>query len=139
MPASASPQASGRALDTSSAPNGPSSSVSGTAITERIPGASMIAGRLPRRCGKRGSREVVARPERPAADDGLPGHALVERLVSASSGIGVWGSSAPDGVGPAEEADGGIDQVDPGAVGVHQPGRLVDAQLEDRRQVASRR
>ena len=53
--ASGSLHASGRPLDTSSAPIEPSSSVSGTAITELIPDASMKRSTTGR-CRKRGSR-----------------------------------------------------------------------------------
>ena len=81
-------------------------------------------------------REVVARPERPAIDDRLPGHALVERLGLAIVRLeGLRGAQRPCGVGATKLADGRVDQVDPSTVGVHQPGRLLDGQLEDRRQV----
>ncbi len=53
--ASGSLHASARSLDTSSAPIEPSSSVSGTAITERIPDALMKRS-MSGRCRKRGSR-----------------------------------------------------------------------------------
>ena len=77
--------------------------------------------------------EVVAGPERPAGDDGLPGDALVEASRSGSSGqLESSGRMRARRVGPAQQAATRVDQVDPGAVGVEQAGGLVDARAGGR-------
>ena len=81
------------------------------------------------------SADVVARPERPAGDDRLAGDALIEGLVGVVRPILFAGLDGPGRVGPAQQADLRVDQVDPRAIGAQQAGRLVDAELEDRRQV----
>ena len=79
--------------------------------------------------------DVVARPERPAADDRLARDALVERLVGVVGPFLVAGLDRAGGVGPAQEAEVRVDQVDPRTVGAEQAGCLVDTKLEDRGQV----
>ena len=75
--------------------------------------------------------QVVAGPERAAGDDRLARDALVDRLVR----IGrqrLLGLERARRVGAVQQSAGRIDEIDPGAVGIHQPGGLVDAQLERR-------
>ena len=79
--------------------------------------------------------DVVAGPERPAGDDRLAGDALVERLVGVVGPILFAGLDRPGRVCPAQQTEVRVDQVDPRAVGAEQAGRLVDAELEDCRQV----
>ena len=84
-------------------------------------------------------RDVVAGPERTAGDDGLTGDALVERLRLAHGGDErLLGGKRARRVRSAQLSDGRVDEVDPRAFGVHQAGRLLDAQLENGRQVGGR-
>jgi hypothetical protein len=79
--------------------------------------------------------DVVARPERATGDDRLAGDPLVESLLGVVGPLLVAGLDRSRRVGPAQEAEVGIDQVDARPVGAKQAGSLVDPELEDGREV----
>ena len=99
------------------------------AAHERVPDLAMR---------ERAVGEVVARPDRPGAEDGLPGDPLVDRLVRVVRRDDVAGPLVARDVGAGELVRRRVDEVDARAVGVEQADRLVDRALEHGRQVGRR-
>ena len=84
--------------------------------------------------------DVVAGPERSPADDGLAGDAVEAWVAVLGFDLDRQaGVERARGVGADQPPRLRVDEFDAGAVGVEQPGRLVDRELDDGREVDARR